>query len=125
MKRDPSYAEGSKAELKHIWQIVPGHDSEPGTWYAGVDDAGLFVSRDDGETWSELTGLTSHPTRPRWMPGFGGLCLHSILVDPTNRRRLWVGISAVGVFRSDDDGFTWTAVSHGLEGGSIAPFRFN
>ena len=119
VKRDPKFAKGAKAELKHIWQIVPGHPSEPGTWYAGVDDAALFVSRDDGDTWSELKGLTKHPTRPRWMPGFGGLCLHSVVVDPTNARRLWVAISAVGVFRSDDAGETWTLCNTGLP--NIAP----
>lgn len=119
VKRDPKFAKGAKAELKHIWQIVPGHASEPGTWYAGVDDAALFVSRDDGDTWSELKGLTNHPTRPRWMPGFGGLCLHSVVVDPANARRLWVAISAVGVFRSDDAGETWTLCNAGLP--NIAP----
>jgi hypothetical protein len=119
IERNPAYPQGSRFELKHIWQIVPGHDSEPGTWYAGVDDAGLFVSRDDAATWSELSGLTRHPTRPRWMPGFGGLCLHSILVDPTNPRRLWVGISAVGVFRSGDAGETWTLCNEGLH--NVAP----
>lgn len=119
VKVDPKFADGTKAELKHIWQIVPGHRSEPGTWYAGVDDAALFVSRDDGDTWRELTGLTSHPTRPRWMPGFGGLCLHSIVVDVENPRRLWVGISAVGVFRSDDAGETWKLCNEGLH--NVAP----
>lgn len=123
VSRDPKLSEesngGVKAELKHIWQIVPGHPSQPGTWYAGVDDAALFVSHDDAQTWSELTGLTNHPTRPRWMPGFGGLCLHSILVDPTNPRRLWVGISAVGVFRSDDAGETWKLCNEGLH--NVAP----
>ena len=119
VKRDPKFAPDSKAKLKHIWQIVPGHASQPGTWYAGVDDAALFVSRDDGDTWSELKGLTSHPTRPRWMPGFGGLCLHSVLVDPSNARRLWVGISAVGVFRSDDGGETWKLCNEGLH--NVAP----
>jgi len=114
VKRDPKFAKTSKAELKHIWQIVPGHPSQPGTWYAGVDDAALFVSRDDGDTWKELTGLSKHPTRPRWMPGFGGLCLHSVVVDPTNPDRLWVGISAVGVFRSDDAGETWKPCNRGL-----------
>jgi photosystem II stability/assembly factor-like uncharacterized protein len=77
------------------------------------------VSRDDAKTWTEVSGLTSHPTRPRWMPGFGGLCLHSILVDPTNPRRLWVGISAVGVFRSEDAGATWTLCNEGLH--NVAP----
>jgi photosystem II stability/assembly factor-like uncharacterized protein len=117
--RDPRYPEGSEFELKHIWQIVPGHASQPGTWYAGVDDAGLFVSRDDGQTWDELAGLTSHPTRPRWTPGFGGLCLHSVLVDPSSARRLWVGISSVGVFRSDDGGETWQLRNEGLP--NVAP----
>jgi hypothetical protein len=84
-----------------------------------VDDAALFVSRDDAQTWSELTGLTSHPTRPRWVPGFGGLCLHSIVVDAENARRLWVGISAVGVFRSDDGGETWKLCNNGLP--NVAP----
>lgn len=119
VKRDPKFAKNAKAELKHIWQIVPGHPSQPGTWYAGVDDAALFVSRDDGDTWSELKGLTGHPTRPRWMPGFGGLCLHSVVVDPTNPRRLWVAISAVGVFRSDDGGETWKLCNEGLH--NVAP----
>jgi photosystem II stability/assembly factor-like uncharacterized protein len=122
VKRDPKFpktAKGPKAELKHIWQIVPGHASQPGTWYAGVDDAALFVSRDDGDTWTELKGLTNHPTRARWTPGAGGLCLHSIVVDPTNPRRLWVGISSVGVFRSDDAGETWQLRNEGLP--NIAP----
>ena len=119
VKLDPKFAKGSKAELKHIWQIVPGHASQPKTWYAGVDDAALFVSRDDGATWNELTGLTNHPTRPRWVPGFGGLCLHSIVVDPTNAQRVWVGISAVGVFRTDDGGESWKLCNHGLP--NVAP----
>ena len=119
VRRDPKFAKSAKAELKHIWQIVPGHPSQPRTWYAGVDDAALFVSRDDGDTWSELKGLTRHPTRPRWMPGFGGLCLHSVLVDPTNAERLWVGISAVGVFRSEDAGKSWKLCNEGLP--NIAP----
>ena len=119
VKLDPKFPKNAKAELKHIWQIVPGHPSEPGTWYAGVDDAALFVSRDDGGTWRELTGLTKHPTRPRWTPGFGGLCLHSIVVDAANPRRLWVGISAVGVFRSDDAGETWQLRNEGLH--NVAP----
>ena len=123
IERDPKLPEttsaGVKAELKHIWQIVPGHASEPGTWFAGVDDAALFVSRDDARTWSELNGLTSHPTRPRWVPGFGGLCLHSVIVDPTNAKRIWVGISAVGVLRTDDGGDTWKLCNEGLH--NVAP----
>ncbi len=117
--RGPADPSGPEAKLKHIWQIVPGHPSQPGTWYAGVDDAGLFVSRDDGQTWSELAGLTTHATRPDWVPGFGGLCLHSVLVDPTNPLRLWVAISAVGVFRSDDGGDSWKLCNTGLR--NVAP----
>ncbi len=119
VERTPGNPTGPNAELKHIWQIVPGHPSEPGTWYAGVDDAGLFVSRDDGRAWTELDGLTRHPTRPNWPPGNGGLCLHTILIDPSNRRRLWVAISAVGVFRSDDAGVSWQLCNTGLP--NVAP----
>ncbi len=119
VERDPRFAEGTPGELKHIWQIVPGAPGEPGTWYAGADDAALFVSRDDARTWSEMTALTRHPTRPRWMPGFGGLCLHSIVVDPKNPRRLWVGISAVGVLRSEDGGASWRLCNEGLH--NVAP----
>lgn len=117
----PKLADGAvvPAELKHLWQIVPAGPAEPATWYAGADDAALFVSRDDAQTWSELTGLTRHPTRPRWTPGAGGLCLHSIVVDPSNPRRIWVGISSVGVFRTEDGGESWTLRNHGLH--NIAP----
>ena len=119
VERDPAFPPDASCKLNHIWQIVPGAAAEPGTWYAGTDDAALFVSCDDGRTWSELTGLTRHPTRSRWVPGFGGLCLHSILVDPTTPGRLWVGISAVGVFRSEDAGESWTLCNEGLH--NVAP----
>ncbi len=118
-QRDPAFAADSEAKLKHIWRIVPGHPSQPGTWYAGTDDAALFVSRDDGETWDELSGLQAHPSRPMWMPGAGGLCLHSIVVDPQSPDRLWVAISAVGVFRSEDGGATWSLCNQGLP--NVAP----
>lgn len=116
---DPRFAEGTPGELKHLWQLVPGAPSEPGVWYAGADDAALFVSRDDARTWTELSGLTRHETRPRWMPGFGGLCLHSIVVDPRHPQRLWVAISAVGIFRSEDGGRTWVLRNEGLH--NVAP----
>lgn len=114
IENGPRYSKESGFTLKRIWQIVPGHPSEPDTLYAGVEEAGLFVSRDRGETWEELSGLTSHPTRPGWAPGNGGLCLHSILIDPTNPRRIWVAASAVGVFRSDDGGISWRVCNDGL-----------
>jgi len=114
VERSPAYSAESGFKLNRVWQIVPGHPSQPGTWYAGVEEAGLFVSRDDGRTWTELEGLTRHPTRPQWFPGNGGMCLHTILVDPANPRRLWAAASAIGVFRSDDAGATWKTCNHGL-----------
>jgi hypothetical protein len=110
----PSYAPESGFKLNRIWQMVPGHPSEPDTLFAGVDEAGLFVSRDRGATWSELDALTRHSSRPDWFPGAGGLCLHTIVLHPTNPRRMWVGISAVGVFRTDDAGASWQACNTGL-----------
>jgi photosystem II stability/assembly factor-like uncharacterized protein len=110
----PRYSQNSGFKLNRIWQIVPGHPSEPDTLYAGVDEAGLFVSRDGGTTWDEVTGLTQHPTRAEWGPGNGGLCLHTILIDPSNAKRMWVAISAVGVFRTDDGGQTWKVCNKGL-----------
>lgn len=113
----PSYGEEDRGfKLQRIWQIVPGHASEPDTLLAGAEDAGLFISRDAGESWSEVVGLTNHPTRPKWSPGGGGLCLHTILVDPTDAKRWWVGISAVGAFRTDDAGESWKICNEGLPG---------
>ena len=114
VEHGPAYPAESGFKLKRIWQIVPGHPSQAGTWYAGVEEAGLFVSRDDGRTWSELDGLTRHPTRSQWFPGNGGMCLHTILPDPSNPQRLWVAASAIGVFRTDDAGATWRTCNRGL-----------
>lgn len=98
--------------LRCVWQIVRA--PQPGRLYAGVADAALYVSDDDGASWREVEGLTSHPSRPHWQPGAGGLCLHTILIDPEDPRRMWVGISAVGVFGTTDGGETWTALNEGL-----------
>lgn len=110
----PQYGKGGPSKLNRIWQIVSGHPSEPSTMYAGVDEAGLFTSRDNGLTWEEVEGLTQHPTRSEWAPGNGGLCLHTIVIDPTNPRRMWVAMSAVGVFRTDDGGSSWKTCNQGL-----------
>lgn len=110
----PRYPDGSDFKLQRIWQLVPGHPSQPDTLYAGVEEAGLFVSHDAGQSWSEVSGLTSHPTRPKWFPGGGGLCLHTILIHPENPQRIWVAISAVGVLRSDDGGESWKVCTKGL-----------
>jgi hypothetical protein len=110
----PAYSTESGRKLKRIWQLAAGHPSEPATLYAGVDEAGLFVSRDHGATWSEVAALSNHPTREFWYPGMGGLCLHTILPDPRDPRQLLVAISAVGVFRSDDGGASWITRNQGL-----------
>jgi len=100
--------------LNRIWQLAPGSTEEPETFYAGTEEAALFVSRDGGSVWSEVSGLTRHPTRPDWGPGAGGMGLHTILVHPANPRRIWVAMSAVGVFRTDDGGETWKVCNQGL-----------
>jgi hypothetical protein len=110
----PSYPAETGFKLNRIWQIVPGHETQPDTLYAGVDEAGIFVSHDRGESWRELDGLTKHPSRPGWFPGAGGMCLHTILVHPTNPQRMWAAMSAIGVFRSDDGGQTWHPRNKGL-----------
>jgi len=110
----PSYASETAFKLNRIWQILPGHETQPDTYYAGVDEAGLFVSHDRGHSWQELDGLTKHPSRAGWFPGAGGMCLHTIIVHPTNPQRMWVAASAIGVFRSEDGGQTWQARNKGL-----------
>ncbi|MDB6068582.1 MAG: glycosyl hydrolase repeat-containing glycosyl hydrolase [Pedosphaera sp.] len=110
---NPVFPENSGLKLERLWHIEPGPLAEPNVLYAGVAPAALFRSTDFGKTWHELTGLTTHPSRPEWHPGAGGLCLHSIVVDPLNPKRLFVGISAVGVFRSEDAGETWKTANRG------------
>ena len=100
--------------LKNIWQIVLGQPEEPNVLYCGVEPAALFETRDAGETWSLVRGLFNHPHRPRWMPGNGGLALHTILLDPTDSLRIYVAISAGGVYRTNDGGRTWTAQNRGI-----------
>jgi serine/threonine protein kinase len=100
--------------LKNIWQITIGRPDEPDVLYCGVEPAALFESRDLGETWSLNRGLFDHPHRPRWVPGNGGLALHTVVLDPTNRQRMYVAISAGGVYRTKDGGETWTAQNRGV-----------
>ena len=82
--RNPRFAEGRNDSVDKIWHIEPGRPIEPGVIYAGVSPAALFESADGGDTWSEVESLTAHPTHDLWEPGFGGLCLHSMVLDPTN-----------------------------------------
>ena len=104
----------SGVSLKQIWQVCPGRGDEPDTLYCGVEPAALFESRDAGATWALNRGLFDHPHRPRWAPGGGGLCLHTIVVDPSDRKRLMVAISAGGFYRTDDGGRTWQAKTRGV-----------
>jgi len=88
--------------------------TDPDLVYAGVEDAALFRSTDGGATWEELAGLRKHKTGPHWQPGAGGMCLHTIIEDPTDAARLYVAISAAGAFRTDDGGMTWKPINKGL-----------
>ncbi|WP_274365638.1 sialidase family protein [Paenibacillus thermotolerans] len=112
VENGPSYSKESGFSLNRIWQLIPGADRN--TVFAGAEEAGLFVSRDRGATWTELDALTKHPTRPGWFPGAGGMCLHTIIIDPRNADRMWVAMSAVGVFRTEDGGKSWHTANKGL-----------
>ena len=100
-------------EFKRVWHLEPSL-SDLDTVYAGVEDAALFRSTDGGKSWHELSGLRKHDTGPKWQPGAGGMCLHTILIDPTNQDRIFVAISAAGAFRTDDGGKTWAPINRGL-----------
>jgi serine/threonine protein kinase len=100
--------------LKNIWQITLGGPQEPDVLYCGVEPAALFESHDAGESWSLVRGLFDHPHRPRWMPGNGGLALHTVVPDPADNQRMYVAISAGGVYRTVDGGRTWTAQNRGI-----------
>ena len=100
-------------EFKRVWHIEPSLD-DPDTAYAGVEDAAIFRTTDGGKSWHELPGLRGHGTGPKWQPGAGGMCLHTIVLDPSNPKRMFVAISAAGAFRTDDDGSTWKPINRGL-----------
>ena len=103
-----AYQEG-KEPIKAVWSVAPA----AGTLYAGVEPAGLFRSDDGGESWRHVAGLRDHPSRPDWQPGGGGLILHSIVPHPDDGRRLWVAVSAAGVFYTGDGGATWEPRNRG------------
>ena len=100
-------------EFKRVWHLEPSL-TDPDTVYAGVEDAALFRSTDGGENWHELSGLRGHGTGPKWQPGAGGMCLHTIILDPSNPDRIYIAISAAGAFRTDDGGKTWKPINQGL-----------
>jgi photosystem II stability/assembly factor-like uncharacterized protein len=100
-------------EFKRVWHLEPSLD-DPDVVYAGVEDAAIFRSSDGGQTWQELSGLRGHGSGPRWQPGAGGMCLHTIVIDPTDTNRMFVAISAAGAFRTNDGGATWKPINQGL-----------
>jgi len=111
VEHGPAYPDGHERDkMNQVWTLhVAGE-----RLYAGVDTAGLFYSDDDGESWHPVPGLNDHATRDAWFPGAGGLCAHAVYVDPRNPQRVWCGISAVGVWRTDDGGETWQPKNEGI-----------
>ncbi|GAB3364154.1 WD40/YVTN/BNR-like repeat-containing protein [Amycolatopsis echigonensis] len=105
-------------EFTRIWHLEPSL-TDPDTVYAGAQDAALYRSTDGGKSWKELTGLRKHTSGPGWQPGAGGLCLHTIILDPRNSQRMFTAISAAGAFRSDDSGETWQPINRGLHSDGI------
>ena len=101
-------------EFKRVWHMEPSL-TDANTVYAGVEDAALFKSTDGGESWAELSGLRGHGTGPNWQPGAGGMCLHTIILDPSDPNRIYIAISAAGAFRTDDGGKTWKPINRGLK----------
>jgi len=105
-------------EFKRVWHLEPSL-SDPDVVHAGVEDAALFKTNDGGQTWSELPGLRTHQSGPHWAPGAGGMCLHTILIDPSKAERMFIAISAAGAFRTEDGGASWTPINRGLRSEQI------
>jgi photosystem II stability/assembly factor-like uncharacterized protein len=105
-------------EFTRVWHFEPSL-TDPDTVYAGVEDAAIFKSTDGGKEWQELSGLRHHGSGPKWQPGAGGMCLHTILLDPTDEQRMFVAISAAGAFRTDDGGKSWQPINRGLQSEGI------
>ncbi|MEZ4708716.1 MAG: hypothetical protein R3A44_16020 [Caldilineaceae bacterium] len=110
----PQYPPESGLTLRRIWQITPAAPSQPDTYYAGGDEAGLFISHDRGHCWQEVLGLNRHPARANWRPSRGGMTLHNVLIDPTAPDRIWVAIASAGIWRSEDGGAHWQPCNQGL-----------
>ena len=105
-------------EFARVWHLEPSL-TDPDTVYAGVEDAALFKTTDGGRSWNELPGLRTHGSGAHWQPGAGGMCLHTILLHPTDEQRIFTAISAAGAFRSDDGGASWAAINTGLQSEGI------
>ncbi|MDQ6849393.1 MAG: glycoside hydrolase [Actinomycetota bacterium] len=100
-------------EFARVWHLEPS-PTDRDLVYAGIQDAALFRSANGGESWNELTALREHSSGPQWQPGAGGMCLHTIVLDPRDAARMTVAISAAGVFRTDDGGQSWRPINQGL-----------
>jgi len=100
-------------EFKRVWHLEPSL-TDPDVVYAGAEDAALFRSNDGGKNWEELAGLRKHGSGPHWQPGAGGMCLHTIILDPSDAKRMYIAISAAGAFRTDDGGKSWIPINQGL-----------
>jgi hypothetical protein len=105
-------------EFARVWHLEPSA-TDPDTVYAGVEDAALFRTTDGGSSWSELFGLRTHTSGPSWQPGAGGMCVHTIVLDPLDPNRIFVAISAAGAFRSEDGGATWKPINRGLRSDNL------
>lgn len=108
------FPEETEQALRQIWQVALGHPGDDDTLYCGVEPAALFKSTDGGESWSLVKGLFDHPHRPQWQPGGGGLCLHTIIPDPSNKDRTYIAISTGGVYKTEDGGASWNVSNKGV-----------
>lgn len=100
--------------VREVWQVMPGHAARPNEVWAGTGTAALFRSDDRGVNWSPVTSLNARAATDNWFPGGGGLILHTIVVDPARPERLYVGISAAGVYRTDDGGASWQPMNRNV-----------
>src|SRR4030081_479473 len=105
-------------EFKRVWHLEPSLTNVDEV-YAGVEDAALFHSADGGQNWEELSGLRGHGSGPHWAPGAGGMCPHTVILDPSDAKRIFIAISSAGAFRTDDGGKTWKPINKGLRSGTI------